>query len=237
MAIIDANITGGTESCPHLHMCMLNFFIISLFEFSCVIPKQFSGACPVLEVHTGFSADRLEHFGEVTTRNLWPKSDGTVDFSFSWNKNVGTLLFGPLLDPASRHIILRMASPTCPVGITGGVEMFIVNCRLLLSTTDWDRLATMAEGNCSSEAPKDGLDNMLMRHFDTVIFFRGHWTEELIFVGKLPCMAECQMTYWLESDAASPHENVSTEKIRAGVAEACRLNFFRTRGLSSRAGL
>ena len=103
---------------------------------------------------------------------------------FSWNKSVGTLFFGLLLEPESGHKILSMASPTYPVGITGRVEMFIVNCRLLLSTTDWDRLATMAERNCSSEVPKDGLDNMFMRHFDTVIFFRGHWTEELILLAS-----------------------------------------------------
>ena len=184
MAIIDVNNTGGTEPCPQLHMCVLNLLILGFFEFSCVIPKQFSGACPVLEVYKGFSASRLQHSGEDTTRILWPEFDGTVDFSFSWNKSVGTLFFGLLLEPESGHKILSMASPTYPVGITGRVEMFIVNCRLLLSTTDWDRLATMAERNCSSEVPKDGLDNMFMRHFDTVIFFRGHWTEELILLAS-----------------------------------------------------
>ena len=143
MAIIDVNITGGTESCPQLHMCMLNPFNIGFFAFFCVIPKQFSGACPVLEVHTHVSAGRLEHSGEGTTRSLWLQFDGKVDFGFSWNKSVGTLLFGPLLNPASGHKILRMASPTCPVKTTEDVEIFIKItdcCRLQLAGTDWQRM-------------------------------------------------------------------------------------------------
>ena len=86
--------------------------------------KQFSGACPVLEVHTGLSAGRLEDSGipkegqivterserasEVTIKSLWLQLDGRVDFGLSWNKGVGKLMFGLLLNPASGRKILRI---------------------------------------------------------------------------------------------------------------------------------
>ena len=187
MATIDANITGGTEPCPQLHMCMLNFFINSLFEFSCSIPKQFSGDCPVLEVHTGLSAGRLEDSGipkegqivterserasEVTIKSLWLQLDGRVDFGLSWNKGVGKLMFGLLLNPASGRKILRIASAACPFGTTEDVEMFIEKCRLLSFATHWKRLATNAEGFCLTEVPKDNPDSILKRCSDALILF------------------------------------------------------------------
>ena len=155
MATIDANITGGTEPCPQLHLCMLDFFINSLFEFSCSIPKQFSGDCPVLEVHTGLSAGRLEDSGiqkegqivterserasEATIKSLWLQLDGRVDFGLSWNKGVWKLMFDLFLNPPtlSGRNILRIASAACPYGTTEDVEMFIEKCRLLSFATHW----------------------------------------------------------------------------------------------------
>jgi len=185
-ASIDANITGGTEPCLQLHICMLDFFINSLSEFTCSIPKQFSGDCPVLGVHTGFSADRLgdsgipkecqivtersESASEATIKSLWLQLDGRVDFDLSWNKGVWKLIFDHFLNPPilSGRKFLRIAFAACPNVTTEDVEMPIEKCRLSSFATHWKRLATNADEVCLAEVCEDNLDNILKRWSDAL---------------------------------------------------------------------